>query len=95
MNTTASVKSMLETVEAIFQTAQSAVSVMQHGERMQVKELTQAVSSTLSMDPKNVLPFVNYYIHNTDLVYVTRGKNGGIIRGTRTEKTVTLNSVSE
>jgi hypothetical protein len=77
---------MLESVERIFQAAHTSVLTMQDGERMQVKQLTQTVSVAVGIDPKNVLPFVNHYVHNTDLVYVTRGKNGGIIRGKRPEK---------
>ena len=42
----------------------------------------------LARDPKDVLGFVNHFAHDTTLAYVTRGKNGGIIRGTKPVKVV-------
>jgi len=80
------VKSMLESVERVFQASQDAILSMQMGERMSMKQLTEKVSVSVNMDAKNILPFVSHFLHNTDLAYVTRGKNGGIIRGTRPEK---------
>lgn len=77
------VKSMLEAVERIFQSAETVVSSLEDGKRIQIKELTQTVSMAVGMEPKVVLPFINHYIHNTDSVYVTRGKYGGIIKGTK------------
>ena len=52
------------------------------------KELAQAVGTAVTMEPKQVLGFVNHFAHNTDIAYVTRGKNGGIIRGTKPAKVV-------
>lgn len=87
------VQSMLETVEGIFNAAQTTVEAMSDGERMQIKELAQAVGLAVAMEPKQVLGFVNYYVHNTDSAYVTRGKNGGIIRGTKQPKQVKVKKV--
>lgn len=83
-----SVKSMLETVERVFQATHVAVSALQDGQRMQVKELAQSVSLTVGMEPKYVLPFVNHYVHHTNVVYVTRGKKGGVVKGVRPAKQV-------
>lgn len=86
MNT--NVQPMLETVERIFSAAYTIVEALQPGERIQVKDLSQSVSLAVAMDPKQVLAFVNHFAHNTDLAYVTRGKNGGVVRGTRPVKVV-------
>ena len=72
----------------VYETAKQTIQSMQDGERMQIKELAKVVGQALSEDPKVVLGFVNYFAHRTGLAYVTRGKNGGIIRGTRPVKVV-------
>jgi hypothetical protein len=79
---------MLDTVERIFTAAYTIVEALQPGERIQVKDLSQSVGLAVAMDPKVVMGFVNHFAHNTDLAYVTRGKNGGIVRGTRPAKVV-------
>jgi hypothetical protein len=72
----------------VYEAAETAVGVMQDGERIQIKQLAQAVGSALSEDPKKVLGLVNLYAHDTSIAYVTRGKNGGIVKGTRPVKIV-------
>lgn len=72
----------------VYEAAEHAVSAMQDGERMQIKQLAQVVGSALAEDPKKVLGLVNLYAHDTSLAYVTRGKNGGIIRGEKPVKVV-------
>lgn len=93
MSSNKNIQSMLETVESIFAAAQGTVEAMANGERMQIKELAQAVGLAVAMEPKQVLGFVNHYVHNTDIAYVTRGKNGGIIRGVRQVKVVKAKKV--
>ena len=80
--------SMLDTVKTIFDATQETVDGLKDGERIQIKQLAETVGSKVSMEPKVVLGFVNYFVHNTSVVYVTRGKNGGIIKGTRPAKVV-------
>lgn len=82
------IKNMLETVESVFTAAQATVESLQEGQRMQIKDLASAVGLAVAMEPKKVLGFVNHFAHNTNLAYVTRGKNGGIIRGSRPVKVV-------
>ena len=86
MSNNANIRSMLETVERIFEAAQLVVENMSDGDRIQIKELAQRVASAVSLEPKNVLSFVHHFAHNTDVAYVTRGKHGGIIKGTRPAK---------
>lgn len=78
---------MLETVERIFEAAQVVIGNMADGDRIQIKDLAQRVAATVSMEPKNVLGFVHHFAYNTNTAYVTRGKHGGIIKGTRPAKT--------
>lgn len=77
---------MLETVGRIFEATHESVDSMNNGERIQLKELAQTVGLAVAMDPKDVLGFVNYYVHNSDIVYVSRGKNGGVIKGVKNTK---------
>lgn len=86
MNT--EIKTILESVEKIFTAAQASIESLKDGERMQIKELAKSVGLAVAMEPKQVLGFVNYYVHNTSAAYVTRGKNGGIIRGSKPTKVV-------
>ena len=82
------IKSMMETVETIFEAAQASIESMSVGSRIQIKELAQTVALAVAMEPKHVLGFVNHFAHNTEIAYVTRGKNGGIIKGTKPVKVV-------
>lgn len=93
MNNNADIRSMLEDVERIFEAAHSTISSMQDGSRKQIKELAQDVGMVVGRDPKEVLAFVNHFAHNTNIAYVTRGKNGGIIRGTKPAKVVKVKKV--
>ena len=72
----------------VYEAAETAVTAMQDGDRMQIKQLAQVVGTALSEDAKKVLGLVNLYVHDTSLAYVTRGKNGGIIKGTKPVKIV-------
>lgn len=79
----AKIKSMMETVQSVFEASQAAIESMAIGSRIQIKELAQTVGLAVAMEPKRVLGFVNHFVHHTDIAYVTRGKNGGVIRGTK------------
>ena len=71
-----------------YEAAEHTIEAMQDGERIQIKELAQVVGLAVAKDPKSVLGFVNHFAHDTTLAYVTRGKNGGIIKGTKPAKVV-------
>ncbi len=88
MNKNANIQSMLESIESVLQAAHNAVEGMKNGERMQIKQLAQVVGMAVSKEPKHVLAFVNHFAHNTDIAYVTRGKNGGLIKGVKPVKVV-------
>jgi len=93
--------SMIETVSSVFSTAESIVSAMPEKSRIQLKELAQSVASSTGMEPNEVLTFVTFFARNTDLGYVSRGKNGGLIRGKRPLKSpppgskITTSTVTE
>jgi len=72
----------------VFEAAQQAIETMQDGDRIQIKQLAQSVGLAVAKDPKDVLGFVNHFAHNTSMAYVTRGKNGGVIKGTKPVKVV-------
>ncbi len=82
------VKSQMETVEKVFSATLTALSSLQDGERVQLKELAKTVGLSTALEPKVVLPFVSYFVHNTTVAYVTRGKKGGIIKGVKPAKVV-------
>jgi hypothetical protein len=72
----------------VFEAAQHVIESMTDGERIQIKQLAQTVGLALAKDPKDVLGFVNHFAHDTSLAYVTRGKNGGIIKGLKPVKVI-------
>jgi hypothetical protein len=71
-----------------YEAAEHAIEAMQDGDRIQIKQLAQVVGLAVAKDPKEVLGFVHHYAHDNSLAYVTRGKNGGIIKGTKPAKVV-------
>lgn len=94
MNTTTdtNVQDMLVDIKTILEAAHTIVDGMQPGERTQIKKLAEEVSARLGKDAKEILSYVNDYAHRTSIAYVTRGKNGGLVRGTRPAKVVKVKS---
>jgi hypothetical protein len=88
MSTIPNVQKMTEEAESAFNAAHRIVESMSDGSRKQIKELTMEVAAVLGKDAKKVSGFVNHFVHETDIAYVTRGKNGGLIKGTRPAKIV-------
>jgi hypothetical protein len=84
----ADVEAMVAEAKEAFWAAQNIIDGMKDGERIQIKDLAKDVGLALAMDPKKVLGFVNHFAHNTTIAYVTRGKNGGIVKGVRPAKVV-------
>jgi hypothetical protein len=81
------IESQLETIKTVLQAASTVVENMSDGDRMQIKKLAEAVGLSVGMEPKQVLGFVNHFAHNSaGLVYVTRGKHGGLIKGVKVVK---------
>jgi hypothetical protein len=81
MSTNNDIERMTSFSKQVFEAAQQTIESMQDSERMQIKQLAQVVGLAVAKDPKDVLGFVNHFAHATSLAYVTRGKNGGIIKG--------------
>lgn len=79
---------MTETAQTCFDAADSIVEAMADGSRIQIKDLAAQVSTMVGMEPRQVLGFVDHYVHKTDIAYVTRGKNGGLIKGQKPAKVV-------
>ncbi len=88
MSTNNDIESMTAFSKQVFESAQQVIETMKDGERMQIKQLAQVVGLAIAKDPKEVLGFVNHFAHNTSMAYVTRGKNGGIIKGVKSAKVV-------
>jgi hypothetical protein len=88
MSNNANIQEILKDIEQVMEAAHLVLETMQVGDRKQIKELAQDVSLMVAKEPKDILGFVNHFAHNTNIAYVTRGKNGGIVRGTRPVKTV-------
>jgi hypothetical protein len=73
MSTIPSVQKMTEAADSAFTAAHKIVEAMPDGSRKQIKDLTMEVATTLGKDPKKVIGFVNHFVHETDIAYVTRG----------------------
>ena len=81
-----SVNSMIQSVSSIFNSAQSFVDRLSDGNRIQLKELAKNVAEETNQNPQDVLTFVTYFARNSDSGYVSRGKNGGFVKGERKAK---------
>lgn len=81
------IEEMLVDVKQILEAAHAALATMADGERVQIKDLAQTVGLAVARSPKEVLSFVNHFAHKTKIAYVTRGKNGGVIKGNKPAKT--------
>lgn len=88
MNNKATIQEILKDIEQVMEAAHTVIVTMQVGERKQIKELAQDVGLLVAKAPKEILGWVNHFAHSTNIAYVTRGKHGGIVRGTRPAKTV-------
>lgn len=84
----ADIEAMVASAKEVFETAQNVIDGMQPGERIQIKDLAKDVGLALALDPKQVLGFVQHFAHNNSSSYVTRGKNGGVIKGIRPVKVI-------
>lgn len=87
-STDKNIQSMLDTAERCWLACKTTVEQLKDGDRIQIKELAQAVGLAVSMDPKDVLGFVNHFAHFTDVGHITRGKFGGIKKGPKPVKVV-------
>jgi hypothetical protein len=88
------IKDMLTEIEDVLEATHTIVNSMQPGERKQIKVLAEDVSAVLGKDTKDVLNYVNDYAHRTSIAYVTRGKNGGLVKGVRPAKVVKVAKVT-
>lgn len=84
----ANIPVIMKDIEEVMQATRTIVEAMQPGQRKQIKELANEVAATLSQDPKEVLSLISIFAHKTNIAYVTRGKNGGVVRGVKPAKTV-------
>jgi hypothetical protein len=89
----ADIEAMIATAQQAFEAAQRVIDGMKDRERIQIKDLAKDVGLVLAMDPKQVLGFVNHFAHHTGDGYVTRGKNGGLIKGVKPVKVIKVKKV--
>lgn len=91
MSNDSNIQAMLTDIQKVLEATHTIVNGMQPGERKQIKQLAEDVSAVVGRNTKEVLGYVNDYAHrieSANIAYVTRGKNGGLIRGTRPAKVV-------
>ena len=89
--------SMLDAVKKIFNETQTVIDSIADGGRKQIEEVAEVVSVALNTDSKEVLSFVNHYLHKVEqfgIGYVTRGKMGGFIKGIRPVKVIKTPAVA-
>lgn len=85
------INDMLETIKPIFKATQAVIDSLADGKRMQIKDIVEAVGTSIGSESKKILAFVNHYLHNIEeagIGYVTRGKKGGFVKGVRPAKVV-------
>lgn len=81
------IEKLLEKIDNVFKQTQIVINGIATGNRMQLKDMAEAVSITLGIEPKVIAYYVSDYAHNCDDGYVTRGKKGGFIKGVKPLKT--------
>jgi len=89
----ADIETMVTSAKAAFEAAQRIIDGMKDRERIQLKDLAKDVGLALALDPKEVFGFVYHFAHNNGSAYVTRGKNGGVIKGVKPVKVVKVKKV--
>ncbi len=77
---------LLKKIDNIFIQTQMVIDGIALGNRMQLKEMAEAVSAAMGLDAKSVALYVSDYAHNAEGGYVTRGKKGGFIKGVKPVK---------
>lgn len=77
---------LLKKIDNIFIQTQMVIDGIALGNRMQLKEMAEAVSAAMGLDTKSVALYVSEYAHNAEGGYVTRGKKGGFIKGDKPVK---------
>jgi len=75
------IEEQISYIRKIYESAYTVLSTMKDKERMQVKHLAEIVSLSMAVHPKDILPFIKLYLQQTDVAYVVRGKNGGVVKG--------------
>jgi len=74
---------MSQEIKNTLDATQKIVDGMKDGDRMQVGVLAKEVSALVGKSPSDVLDFVTYFAHNSKVAYITRGKKGGVVKGTK------------
>ena len=82
------VETMTARANTIFNAINTIVGEMADQDRMRVEDLAKKVSKTVSLDIKEVLGYVNDFGKKASVGYITRGANGGYVKGQRPVKTV-------
>lgn len=84
----ANMENQFEEIKSVLSATAEAIDKMNDGDRVQINSLVETVAGAVSKDVKFVTPFVHHMIHNTNIAYVSRGKNGGVVKGTKPAKIV-------
>jgi hypothetical protein len=81
------IDTMIETARTIWEATLTVINPIPAGERTTVKDIAEQVGAATSQEARKVLPFVDHFVHNAEGVcYVSRGKFGGVIRGSKADK---------
>lgn len=79
----------IEVSKKYYTATQAIIDSMPDKARKQIKDMAEAVAVAVGEEPKEVYAFVSWYAHRPNNGgYVTRGKNGGFIKGVRPVKQV-------
>ena len=79
----------MEVTKKYYTATQPNIDSMPEKARKHIKDMAEAVAVAVDEEPKEVYAFVSWYAHRPNNGgYVTRGKNGGFIKGVRPVKQV-------
>lgn len=77
------IATITERATTIFTATQSFIMEMNIGDRISLKKMAAKIGPSINMEPATILPYVADFARNNSLSYVSAGKYGGCVRGTR------------
>lgn len=77
------INSMVDTMGTLLTNAQNIIDGMPQQARKKLTELAAEAGAELGMDQDDALPFITWFAHNCDGIELSKGRSGGIYKGSK------------
>jgi len=74
---------MIDTISSLLRSAQTIVDNMAPQERKKLTDLAAEAGATVGMDADDALSHITWFAHNCDGIVLSKGRNGGIYKGSK------------